>query len=164
MQRAPGFFWITKINAKSHKKREAGHGLRILSSLALVFYLSNHIEKLLQNGKVKENFYEAVLEREREYPTGLKFEKWEVAIPHVSPEYVLESTIAIAVLDEPVEFKRMDDESSVHVNVVFNIALGKDGKQIEILQDIMAIFADSEKMERIVKAESPEQVISIIKG
>ena len=64
-------------------------------------------EKLLQNGKVKENFYEAVLEREREYPTGLKFEKWEVAIPHVSPEYVLESTIAIAVLDEPVEFKRM---------------------------------------------------------
>ena len=64
----------------------------------------------------------------------------------------------------PVEFKRMDDESSVHVNVVFNIALGKDGKQIEILQDIMAIFADSEKMERIVKAESPEQVISIIKG
>ena len=52
----------------------------------------------------------------------------------------------------------------VHVNVVFNIALGKDGKQIEILQDIMAIFADSEKMERIVKAESPEQVISIIKG
>ena len=121
-------------------------------------------EKLLQNGKVKENFYEAVLEREREYPTGLKFEKWEVAIPHVSPEYVLESTIAIAVLDEPVEFKRMDDESSVHVNVVFNIALGKDGKQIEILQDIMAIFADSEKMERIVKAESPEQVISIIKG
>ena len=121
-------------------------------------------EKLLQNGKVKENFYEAVLEREREYPTGLKFEKWEVAIPHVSPEYVLESTIAIAVLDEPVEFKRMDDESSVHVNVVFNIALGKDGKQIEIMQDIMAIFADSEKMERIVKAESPEQVISIIKG
>ena len=94
-------------------------------------------EKLLQNGKVKENFYEAVLEREREYPTGLKFEKWEVAIPHVSPEYVLESTIAIAVLDEPVEFKRMDDESSVHVNVVFNIALGKDGKQIEILQDII---------------------------
>ena len=80
-------------------------------------------EKLLQNGKVKENFYEAVLEREREYPTGLKFEKWEVAIPHVSPEYVLESTIAIAVLDEPVEFKRMDDESSVHVNVVFNICL-----------------------------------------
>ncbi len=36
-------------------------------------------------------------------------------------EYVLESTIAIAVLDEPVEFKRMDDESSVHVNVVFNM-------------------------------------------
>ena len=33
-------------------------------------------EKLLQNGKVKENFYEAVLEREREYPTGLKFEKF----------------------------------------------------------------------------------------
>ena len=121
-------------------------------------------EKLLQNVKVKENFYEAVLEREREYPTGLKFEKWEVAIPHVSTAYVLESTIAIAVLDEPVEFKRMDDESSVHVNVVFNIALGKDGKQIEILQDIMAIFADSEKMERIVKEESPEQVISIIKG
>ena len=58
----------------------------------------------------------------------------------------------------------MDDDSFVHVKVVFNIALGKDGKQIEILQDIMAIFSNSEKMERIVNAESPEEVISIIKG
>ena len=121
-------------------------------------------EKLLQNGRIKESFYDAVLEREKEYPTGLKFEEWEVAIPHVSPEHVLASTVAIAVLDEPIEFKRMDDDSFVHVKVVFNIALGKDGKQIEILQDIMAIFSNSEKMERIVNAESPEEVISIIKG
>lgn len=120
-------------------------------------------EKLLQNGKVKESFYSAVLEREEMYPTGLKFEQWEVAIPHVSPEHVISSTIAIAVLDEPVEFRRMDDDSTVHVNIVFNIALDKSGKQIEVLQDIMAIFADSEKMERIMAASSPEEVIAIIK-
>ena len=36
--------------------------------------------------------------------------------------------------------ERIDDESSVHVNVVFNIALGKDGKQIEILQTIDSLI------------------------
>lgn len=120
-------------------------------------------EKLLKNGKVKESFYDAVLEREEMYPTGLKFEKWEVAIPHVSPEHVISSTIAIAVLDDPVEFKRMDDDSSVHVKVVFNIALDKNGKQIEVLQDIMAVFADSQKMERIINADSSEEIITVIK-
>ena len=121
-------------------------------------------EKLLQNGKVKESFYDAVLEREEMYPTGLKFESWEVAIPHVSPEHVISSAIAIAVLDDPVEFKRMDDNSSVDVKVVFNIALDKNGKQIEILQDIMTIFADSEKMQRIVNPQASEEVVAIMKG
>ena len=58
--------------------------------------LSGSSEKLLQNGRIQKIFMR-LFWREKEYPAGLKFEKWEVAIPHVSPEYVLRSTIAIAV-------------------------------------------------------------------
>ena len=114
---------ITHMKAKS--KEDALHQL---------------YEVLLKNGKVKTSFYDAVLERERDYPTGLELEEYNAAIPHVVPAHVEHSAMGIAVLDTPVTFQRMDDdEATVDVNVIFNIALDVNGKQIDILQEIMAI-------------------------
>ena len=50
---------ITHMKAKS--KEDALHQL---------------YEVLLKNGKVKTSFYDAVLERERDYPTGLELEEY----------------------------------------------------------------------------------------
>ena len=98
---------ITHMKAKS--KEDALHQL---------------YEVLLKNGKVKTSFYDAVLERERDYPTGLELEEYNAAIPHVVPAHVEHSAMGIAVLDTPVTFQRMDDdEATVDVNVIFNIAL-----------------------------------------
>ena len=108
---------ITHMKAKS--KEDALHQL---------------YEVLLKNGKVKTSFYDAVLERERDYPTGLELEEYNAAIPQVVPAHVEHSAMGIAVLDTPVTFQRMDDdEATVDVNVIFNIALDVNGKQIDIL-------------------------------
>ena len=81
---------ITHMKAKS--KEDALHQL---------------YEVLLKNGKVKTSFYDAVLERERDYPTGLELEEYNAAIPHVVPAHVEHSAMGIAVLDTPVTFQRM---------------------------------------------------------
>ena len=118
---------ITHMKAKS--KEDALHQL---------------YEVLLKNGKVKTSFYDAVLERERDYPTGLELEEYNAAIPHVVPAHVEHSAMGIAVLDTPVTFQRMDDdEATVDVNVIFNIALDVNGKQIDILQEIMVCCGSS---------------------
>lgn len=119
---------------------------------------------LLKEEKVRTSFYEAVLQREREYPTGLVLEQWNVAIPHVVPEHVLSSALGIAVLDEPVAFHCMDDpDATVEVKVVFNIALGKEGKQIEILQDLMGVVVNSQIMDQIVNAGSAQKIADILR-
>ena len=82
-------------------------------------------EVLYQNGKVKESFYDAILAREKNYPTGLEVETCNVAIPHVTPEHVTSSAVGIAILKQPVEFERMDGDGSVSVRVIFNIALSE---------------------------------------
>lgn len=120
-------------------------------------------EVLYQNNKVKESFYDAILAREKNYPTGLEVESYNVAIPHVTPEHVTNSAIGIAVLRHPVAFERMDGDGEVQVNVIFNIALSEGGKQIETLQEIIAVISDDAKLQRIVKATTPEELIAIMK-
>ena len=121
-------------------------------------------EALLHAGKVKTSFYKAVLAREKEYPTGLALEKWNAAIPHVVPEHVLHSALAIAVLKTPVAFQRMDDaELTTDVKVVFNIALDNAGRQIDTLQQIMGVVTNTALMSKIVEAGSPEEIIKLLK-
>ena len=121
---------ITHMKAKS--KEDALHQL---------------YEVLLKNGKVKTSFYDAVLERERDYPTGLELEEYNAAIPHVVPAHVEHSAMGIAVLDTPVTFQRMDDDEAT----------------VDILQEIMAILADKDMMGQLVKADTPQDVMNILK-
>lgn len=122
-------------------------------------------EALLRAGKVKPSFYEAVLERERDYPTGLELEHWNAAIPHVVPAHVEHSALGIAILDKPVTFRRMDDdEATVEVQVIFNIALDKNGKQLDILQQIMGIVSDADTMGQLATADTPQDVLHILQA
>jgi len=125
--------------------------------------LKQLFEVLYQNDKVKETFYDAILAREQNYPTGLEVEGYNVAIPHVTPEHVKNSAIGVAVLKHPVEFDRMDGDGKVQVNVIFNIALSEGGKQIETLQEIIAVISDESKLQRIVNATTPQELIAIMK-
>lgn len=120
-------------------------------------------QTLYDNGKVKESFYEAILEREKNYPTGLEVEACNVAIPHVTPEHVKSSAVGIAILKHPVEFDRMDGDGTVSVRLIFNIALGEGGKQIDMLQEIIAVLSNDEELNRILTAKTPEDIITIIK-
>jgi len=119
---------------------------------------------LYKAGKVKESFYDAVLAREAEYPTGLALPHFNVAIPHVVPEHVYSSALGIAVLHDLVPFHQMDNHDlTVDVKVIFNIALGEEGKQIEVLQSLMNRVLDEDVMTAIVKAGSPEEIETILR-
>lgn len=119
---------------------------------------------LYTNEKVKPSFYEAVLERERTYPTGLELGAINVAIPHVVPEHVKDSALAVAVLKNPVAFGRMDDpDEPLNVKVVFSIALAQEGKQLETLQTLMKILESGETMDQVTKAGTPAEILKILR-
>ena len=119
---------------------------------------------LLQSqGYVKETFYSALLEREAEYPTGLALPACDIAIPHVTPEHVNRSGIAVAVLKHAVKFRRVDDpEAEAEVRIIFNIALDRDGKQVEVLQKLMEFISDDAVLANMLRALSADEIVQLV--
>lgn len=119
---------------------------------------------LVESGNVKESYVEALLEREKNYPTGLPTESVGVAIPHADTEHVIKPAIAIAVLKEPIEFKAMSNPNEeVKVKIVFMLAIKDPDEQIKLLQSLIEIFQDKELLLKIASAESAQDLITLIK-
>lgn len=114
-------------------------------------------DQLLQHGYVEQSFEHAILEREKVFPTGLPLESMGVAIPHTDPEHVIEATIAIATLAQPVPFKMMGNEAeSVAAHIVFMLAIKEPSKQIILLEKLMQLFQDEKQMQQLLVASKEE--------
>ncbi|EHI70355.1 PTS sugar transporter subunit IIA [Streptococcus ictaluri] len=74
--------------------------------------LASLSDYLLKKDYVLESFEEAIILREKEYPTGLQLENIAVAIPHTYAQHVKKPFIFINRLAKPVSFIQMgtDDE------------------------------------------------------
>ena len=119
-------------------------------------------------GYTKSTYVEALVEREREYPTGLDVDGWGVAIPHTPVEHVnSETVIAIAVFKDPVEFIQMGtDDETVGVRIVFMLAIagnpGEHGAHLDELQRIVAIIQDTSLLQHLLDARSADEIIQLI--
>lgn len=64
-----------------------------------------------QEGMVRASFADALQARERAYPTGLDFEAFRIALPHVDPEHVNLPGLVVCRNRKPIDFMAMDDHS-----------------------------------------------------
>ncbi len=108
--------------------------------------------KLVELHKVKSSYPDAVVAREKIYPTGLEAKPVNAAVPHCSNDYTLSDAIAVAVLAHPVEF----------VQVLVMLAVVDPAKQVPTLVDVMELLDDEKTMSAIVSAKTPQEVISAI--
>jgi mannitol/fructose-specific phosphotransferase system IIA component (Ntr-type) len=77
--------------------------------------------KLQECGYVKETYYQALQDREKEYPTGIQGQYLAFAMPHTYPEHVLKSGICVAVCRHAIPFGSMEDSSlSLPCTVIFH--------------------------------------------
>lgn len=121
-------------------------------------------DELYRRGIVKENFFEHVMLREKEFPTGLATDKYGIAIPHTDSKYVNRSQIEFVSLKSPVKFKNMGNASEdIEVTHVFMIAMSQPHEQAETLAKLMRLFLDEELMQRMYECSSKEEYESILK-
>ncbi|MGM9618123.1 PTS sugar transporter subunit IIA [Butyricicoccus sp.] len=114
---------------------------------------------LLEAGLVGRTFIDKCLERETEYPTGLPTDI-PTAIPHCKDESIKENSICFLKLEEPVTFRRMDDdEESVQTDMIFNMAIRNPNEHLEALQNLMEFLGDAETLEQC-RTLSDEQMIA----
>lgn len=118
---------------------------------------------LQRQGYVKASFSSAVLDREKVFPTGLMTQVTGVAIPHTNSSHVNRSAIAIAILQQPVEFMAMDNPaSSVPVEIVIMLAIKEPESQLTILQKIMQILNRRLILSGLKNARTTAEVMAIL--
>lgn len=118
-------------------------------------------EKLLGNGDIndKEKFIKAVIERENEIPTSIGD---EMAIPHGKSESVVNSTVAIGVLNEKIIW---GEESDDEVKYVFLLAIkeGDEGEtHLRTLANLSSKLMDKDFVNRLKSAKSKMEFVEVI--
>lgn len=119
--------------------------------------------RLHEKDKVKESFKEAILEREKNYPTGLLLNGLNVAVPHADPEHVINPTLEIATLENPVNFKRMDDPSKdVDVSIMFVFAVNNPDTHLSMLQETFQLMQMNGFREELMACKSSKDAKNVI--
>lgn len=145
--------------------------MSIATSLDSDFILLNHpgvdreslfreVNQLLLNKNiVKGSYLQALINREENNPTAMQLETMGVAIPHVDVEHVKQEQLVVVCCPEGIEFKQAEDpEEVMTVNVVFFLLLKEKDAHIDFLMKLIGLFRQTEKMDAILKNNSPEEV------
>ncbi|MGX7108869.1 PTS sugar transporter subunit IIA [Facklamia miroungae] len=125
--------------------------------------LSLLAKKLKEEGMVKEEYIEAIIEREREYPTGLPSAQPAVAIPHANHDLVKKTSMAVATLAKPVNFKNMENiTADIPVQIIMMLAIAEPEGQIEMLQKVISFIQNEDMKNNLLQAENNEEMLKII--
>lgn len=133
---------------------------RSITSFDLFEIIGN---KLIEKNIVCDDFIGAITQREQQFPTGLRAEPNSIAIPHTESEYVKESCICFVRAKSPVVFSEMVDvEKTVDVHYIFFIIMKDRDKQVSVIQDILDVANNQDKMIKIMDASTEHEIFEIL--
>ncbi|WP_392558617.1 PTS sugar transporter subunit IIA [Orbus mooreae] len=125
--------------------------------------LTQMAQMLLEHQIVTTDFLAGILQREKEYPTGLLVNSVGFALPHTDSTKVNRPQICFASLAEPVNFCSMADKDEiVPVKFIFMLAMKQPHEQLENLQNLVALFQDEQKVQLLAQCHSTHEFISIL--
>lgn len=118
----------------------------------------------IAEGYAKESYVDALISREKEFPTGLDIDGIGVAIPHTDVSHVLKPGIAIATLQNPVTFTQMGtDDETTEVQLVFMLSVTDPNAHLDQLQRILSVIQDTDVLEKLLHTTGTEEIINVIK-
>jgi len=121
-------------------------------------------DKLRAKGYVKDGYYENVVKREKDFPTGLPT-VIPVALCHTEARYVNQSAMAVGTLAHPVEFNEMGTpERNIQAEIIFLLALKDPKDQITYLKKMVTVFKSKETLETIRDATDSKALVTFLKG
>ena len=111
----------------------------------------------IKEGLAFEGLTDALLKREDEYPTGLDV-NGGVAIAHADIVYTKKPTILVVNLQEPTIFRSMVEKKEISVRTIFLLLVKEAENQVKVLENIVGIIQDEEKMAKIKGTEGKRYV------
>lgn len=121
-------------------------------------------EKIKKKGYVRESFVEALKKREEEYPTGLRTDPYEIAIPHVDEFHVNKEAIIVVRPQRAIRFREMATfEQYVEAKLIFILLLKKENKHAECLEVLLEMAQQEAFMAGMLHVENEKKAYQLIK-
>lgn len=119
--------------------------------------------ELRRGGFVDDAWLEAVLARERRYPTGLQTVAAGIALPHADAGHVTTPFIAVVKPQVPVAFEPMAGLGGpVPAELVICLGMTHAEEQVAVLQGIMDVFASEERARAALAQATPQGLIDAL--
>ena len=119
-------------------------------------------DQMTRSGAVKDSYKSAVLKREVDFTTGLATVNIGIAMPHTDAKHVNYDQLGVLRLREPVSFLQMWDGEKIQVKFVFMLALKEAHAQLAMLQKLIALIQDEEKIKQLLLAENTDEIIEML--
>ena len=116
-------------------------------------------------GYAKEGFEQALLDREKKYPTGLHTPQIEVAVPHADAEWTLRPSMVIGILESPVIFEPMGGEGGeVQTELVFMLTIEDPSEHVDFLRAFSSLMEVPQVLIEFKQSGDPQPLVEIIRG
>lgn len=149
------------IEAKIFKEELVFTQLKAKSTEEVLSFVGRSLAEL---GYVKESFIPGILERERNYPTGLALNGFNVGIPHTDTVHVNCPFIAVVKNETKVPVIHMGtDDEEIWVDCFFVLGIKEPESQVELLQVLMEKFNDQTFVTELKSIHDKQQMISFLK-
>ncbi|CJQ90174.1 PTS system transporter subunit IIA [Streptococcus pneumoniae] len=130
--------------------------------------LFDQVASLLEEREIVTPTYrEALITREKSFPTGLDMEFLgknlpNVAIPHTDIVHNLAEKVVVVRLEKPVTFHNMiAPDKEVEVSLLFFIINNSSSSQTNILAQLMDFFTGNGHLEDLSKISEPEKLYAL---
>lgn len=115
-------------------------------------------QPLIKNGKIKYGYIENIIKNIKELGPYIILLPG-VAMPHARPdENVIESSLSLLKINKGVSFS----ENTEDVKLMFVLAAKDSNSHIDIIEQLTELLGDDEKIERLMNAETVEEVENLI--
>ena len=115
-------------------------------------------QPLIKNGKIKYGYVENIIKNIKELGPYIILLP-VVAMPHARPdENVIESSLSLLKINKGVSFS----EDTEDVKLMFVLAAKDSNSHIDIIEQLTELLGDDEKIEKLMNAETVEEVENLI--
>ena len=116
--------------------------------------------QLLGRGMVRETFYNALTEREKNFPTGIVDDPFNIALPHVDSEHVKTNALIVCRLKNEVMFHRMDKVvDTIPVKMVFLLLIQNEKMHVEALMNLTNLWTDQKFMNELLTLDKKDDLV-----
>lgn len=135
-------------------------GVDVSTADQAIEYISDILYK---KGYVKEGYAQRVIEREKQYPTGLIGKGIGIAIPHTTSDYAVKPAVCVLIPKQPIPFMMMGTtDEEIKAQVLMPMVVKDNKMQLSMLRKMMALLKDTERLEKIRQATDKQEILQLL--